>query len=257
MALPLVYSISSSLKPLNELWLFPPTFFVRNPTFKNFKDLFSLMSDSWVPFSRYLFNTVFITVVGTVGHIILSSMCAFSICKLKFKGHQVIFKIIVLSLMFSTAVTSIPSFLVINLFGLVDTYPAILLPAFASSLGLYLMKQFMESMVPDALIEAARIDGASNLYLYSKIVMPIVKPAWLTLILFSFQNLWNVGSTSVIQSEELKTLNYAISQIVSGGIARAGTASAATVVMMLVPITVFLITQSNVVETMATSGMKE
>ena len=256
MVFPLVYSISASLKPLNELWIFPPRFFVQNPTAKNFKDLLSLMSDSWVPFSRYIFNTVLITAVGTAGHILLSSMCAFSICKLKFPGHNAVFRMVVYSLMFSTAVTAIPGFLVINLFGMVNTYWALLLPAFASSLGLYLMKQFMESMIPDSLLEAARIDGAGDPHLFFRIVMPIVRPAWLTLLLFSFQHLWNVGSTPLIQSESLKTLNYAISQIVTGGIARAGTASAATVVMMAVPIAVFVFTQSNVVETMATSGMK-
>jgi len=256
MMFPLVYSISASLKPLNELWLFPPRFLVRNPTGKNFRDLLVLMSDSWVPFPRYIFNTLLITAVGTAGHIMLSSMCAFSICKLRFPGHAVVFRIVVYSLMFCTAVTAIPNFLVINLFGMVNTYWALLLPAFASSLGLYLMKQFMENMVPDSLLEAARIDGADNTRLFLHIVMPVVRPAWLTLLLFSFQSLWSVGATPVIQSEELKTLNYAISQIVTGGIARAGTASAATVVMMAIPIAVFIVTQSNVVETMSTSGMK-
>ncbi len=257
MVFPMVYSITTALKPMSEFWIFPPRIFPQNPTLKNFKDLFGLMSDSWVPFSRYIFNTLFVTVVGTVGHIFLSSMCAFSICKLKLKGKDFIFKVIVYSLMFSPAVTAIPSFLVINGLHLVDTYGALIYPAFASSLGLYLMKQFIESMVPDSLLEAARIDGAGNLFIYLKIVMPIVRPAWLTLILFSFQSLWNTGATSVIQSEEMKTLNYAISQIVSGGIARQGTAAAATVFMMAVPIIVFLVTQSNVVETMATSGLKE
>lgn len=257
MILPLIYAISSSLKPMSEFWLFPPTLIPSNPTADNFRDLFLVMSGSWVPFSRYLFNTLFITVIGTLGHIILSSMCAYSICKLQFPGHQLAFKMIVYSLMFNAAVTAIPNFLVINFFGLVDSYLAIILPAFASSLGLYLMKQFMETMVPDSLLEAARIDGAGNICIFFRIVMPVVRPAWLTLTLFSFQALWNTGANAVIQSEEMKTLNYAISQISSGGIARAGTAAAATVVMMILPILVFLITQSNVIETMATSGMKD
>ena len=185
MLLPLVYAVSSSLKPMSEFWLFPPTMFPSNPTFDNYKNLVSVMSDSWVPFSRYAFNTLFITVVGTGGHIILSSMCAFSICKLKFPGHQVAFKMIVYSLMFNAAVTAIPNFLVINALGLIDKYSAIILPAFASSMGLYLMKQFMETTVPDSLLEAARIDGAGNTRIFFRIVMPLSKSAWLTLIFFS------------------------------------------------------------------------
>lgn len=257
MALPLVYSISSALKPLDELWMYPPKFFVENPTLKNFKDLFGLLGDTWVPFSRYLFNTLFVAVVGTGGHVILSSLCAYALAKHRFPGQNVIFRIIVLSLMFSTAVTQVPSFLIMSGLRMINTYSALILPAFASSLGLYLMKQFMETSIPDSLLEAARIDGSNEWHTFWHIVMPLVKPAWLTLIIFSFQGLWNTGGNALIQSEDLKTLNYALSQIVSGGIARTGTAAAATIVMMIVPVGVFLITQSNIVETMSTSGMKD
>lgn len=257
MAMPLVYAISSSLKPLNELWIFPPRFLVQNPTSRNFSDLFMVMSNSWVPFSRYIFNTVFISVVGTAGHVILASMCAYAICKIRFKGANIVFQIVVYSLMFSAAVTQVPNFLVIKTLGLMDNYLSLILPALSSSLGLYLMKQFMETMVHDTIIEASRIDGASNYKIFWSVVMPMVKPAWLTLIIFSFQGLWNMGQNMFIHSEELKSLNYAISQIVAAGIARAGTASAAAVIMMVPPIAVFIITQSNVIETMSTSGMKD
>ena len=138
-----------------------------------------------------------------------------------------------------------------------DTLWALILPAFSSSLGLYLMKQFMDSMVPYSLLESARLDGAGEFRILFQIVMPIVKPAWLTLIVFSFQNLWNASGGIYIQTESWKTLNYAIGQIITGGIARAGTGAASIVVMMLLPILVFVVTQSNVIETMATSGMKD
>ena len=257
MVIPLVYAVSSSLKPLSELWIFPPEFFVRNPTLKNFSDLMALMGNSQVPFSRYIFNTLFIAIAGTAGHVILASMCAFSISKLRFKGAQIVFRAVVYSLMFSTAVTQIPNFIVIKTFGLIDTYAAIILPACASSLGLYLMKQFMESMIPETILEAARIDGASNMRIFWRIAMPMVKPAWLTLIVFSFQALWNMGPNVLIQSDQLKSLNYAITQIAAAGLARAGTVSAATVIMMVLPITVFCVSQANVIETMSTSGIKE
>lgn len=257
MAIPMIYAISQSLKPLDELWMFPPRFLVQNPTLDNFSDLFSLMSSSWVPVSRYVFNTVLISAVGTFGHLIFASMCAYALSKHQFKGRKVIFELIVLSLMFTTAVTSVPNFLVISKLGMMNTYWALILPAFSSSMGLYLMKQFMEQMVPDSVLEAARIDGSGEFRTFWSIVMPMVKPGWLTLIVFSFQGLWNTGQTNLIQKEELKTLNYALSQVVNGGVTRAGAAAAGLVVMMIVPIIMFLITQSNIIETMSTSGMKD
>ena len=257
MALPLVYSVSSALKPLDELWMYPPRFFVHNPTFKNFRDLFDLMGDNWVPFSRYVFNTFFVSIVGTFGHVILSSLCAYALAKHNFPGRNFLFQMVVLSLMFSAVVTQVPSFLIMSKMKLINTFGAYILPAFCSSLGLYLMKQFIETSIPDSLLEAARIDGAGEGRIFWRVVMPLVKPAWLTLIIFSFQGLWNTSSTVLIQREELKTLNNALSQIVSGGIARTGTAAAAAVIMMVVPILVFVISQGSIVETVATSGMKD
>ena len=257
MALPLVYSVSSALKPLDELWMYPPRFFVHNPTFKNFRDLFDLMGDNWVPFSRYVFNTFFVSIVGTFGHVILSSLCAYALATHNFPGRNFLFQMVVLSLMFSAVVTQVPSFLIMSKMKLINTFGAYILPAFCSSLGLYLMKQFIETSIPDSLLEAARIDGAGEGRIFWRVVMPLVKPAWLTLIIFSFQGLWNTSATVLIQREELKTLNNALSQIVSGGIARTGTAAAAAVIMMVVPIFVFVISQGSIVETVATSGMKD
>ena len=257
MALPLGYSVSSALKPLDELWMYPPRFFVHNPTFKNFRDLFDLMGDNWVPFSRYVFNTFFVSIVGTFGHVILSSLCAYALAKHNFPGRNFLFQMVVLSLMFSAVVTQVPSFLIMSKMKLINTFGAYILPAFCSSLGLYLMKQFIETSIPDSLLEAARIDGAGEGRIFWRVVMPLVKPAWLTLIIFSFQGLWNTSATVLIQREELKTLNNALSQIVSGGIARTGTAAAAAVIMMVVPILVFVISQGSIVETVATSGMKD
>lgn len=257
MFLPMLYVIMQSLKPLDELWMYPPRFYVVNPTFKNFGDLFKLMSTSWVPFSRYIFNTVFISVVGTFGNLIFSSMAAYALAKIKFPGRGWIFQMIVMSLMFNSTVTAMTNFLTMSTLGWVDTYLAIIVPAWGTSLGLYLMKQFMESSVSDAVLESARLDGASEFYTFLKIAMPMVKPAWLTLIIYSFQGLWNSGSSIYIYSEQLKSFNYAINQIVAGGLARAGAAAASQVIMMAVPISVFIITQSNIIETMGSSGMKD
>ena len=253
MFLPLLYVVIQALKPLDELWMFPPRFYVINPTLKNFRDLFSLMGDSWVPFSRYIFNTVFISVVGTFGNLLFASMAAYSLAKLKYPGRDFMFDLVVKSLMFTSTVTGIATFITMSLLHWIDTYLAVIVPAFGYTLGLYLMKQFMETNVPDETLESARLDGASEFYAFWVIAMPMVKPAWLTLIIYSFQGLWNAGSSIYIYSEQLKTLNYAISQITAGGIARAGASAAATVVMMAVPIIVFVISQSNIIETMGSS----
>ncbi len=257
MAFPMVYSVVQSLKPLNELWMFPPRFYVVNPTFQNFSDLFYLMSTSWVPFSRYIFNTVFISVCGTFGNVMLASFAAYAIAKIKFPGRKTLFSIIVYSLMFNSTVTSITNFLTMSMLGWVDTYLSIIVPAIASPMGLYLMKQFMDTSVPDSVLESARLDGASEWKILWTLVMPMVKPAWMTLIIFSFQGLWNQGASVYIFSEQLKTFPYAISQIMTGGIARAGASAASAVITMIVPIVVFVLSQSQVIQTMSSSGMKD
>ena len=257
MFIPMFYAILQSLKPLDELWMFPPRFFVVNPTGKNYSDLFRLMATSWVPFSRYIFNTIFISAIGTFGNLVLSSIAAYALAKIKFPGAKGIFRVIRLSLMFNATVTTITNFLTMSTLGWVDTYFAIIVPAWCSTLGLYLMAQFIDATIPDSILESARLDGAGEFRTFWSIAMPIVKPAWLTLIIFSFQGLWNMGASVYIQSEELKTFPYAIGQILAGGIVRAGAAAASTVVTMIVPIVVFVVSQSNILQTMASSGMKD
>ena len=255
-ALPMVLTVGNAFKPMDELWIFPPKLLPVSPTLKNFRDMMVVMNTSWVPFTRYLFNTVFITVAGTAGHIILASLCAYPLAKKKFPGKSVIFNMIVLSLMFNATVTAIPNYILMAKLHWIDSYLALIVPAFASPMGLYLMKQFMEQ-IPDSLLEAARIDGASGWKIFWQIVMPNVKSAWLTLMLLSVQSLWNMGASSFIFKEELKTLAYAIGQIMAGGIARAGVGAAVSVVMMVIPIGIFIFTQSNVIETMSSSGLKD
>lgn len=256
MVFPLVFAINSALKPLDELFMFPPKIFAQNPTMDNFSDLFVTMGKSWVTFPRYVFNTVFITTVGTVGHLIIASMAAFVLAKYEFPGGNTFFKLVTVALMFSGYVTAIPNYLIINKLGMIDTYWAIVIPAFAAPIGLFLMKQFMEGL-PTSLIEAAKIDGANEWKVFIGIVMPNVKPAWLTLIIFSVQRLWNDRAATFIYSEEKKTLVFALQQIQSGGIARTGQGAAVTVIVMLVPITIFILSESQILETMASSGLKD
>lgn len=254
-AYPLIMTASNALKSLDELFLFPPRLLPRNITFDNFRDLSELMSNSWIPFSRYFFNTILITVTGTVGHVLIASMCAYPLAKYKFPGRNLIFTLVVYSLMFAPQVTATPNYIIVSRIGLIDTPLAIILPAIASSLGLYLMKQFMQQ-IPDELIESAKIDGASEYRIFFQIVMPLVKPAWLTLIILLFQRLWTTDGGSFIFSEELKPVSYALRQIAQGTIERAGTIAAVSFIMMIVPVTFFIISQSRIVETFSHSGMK-
>lgn len=256
MIFPMVYAINSALKPLDELFMFPPKIFAQNPTLDNFSDLFVNMGKAWVPFSRYVFNTVFITAAGTFGHLIVASMGAFVLAKYDFPGGKTFFNIVVVALMFNYYVTAIPNYLILNKLGWIDTHWAVIVPAFAAPMGLFLMKQFMEGL-PMSLVEAAKIDGANEWRVFTGIVMPNVKPAWLTLIIFSVQSLWNNKAATYIYSEEKKTLVYALQQIQSGGIARTGQGAAVTVIVMIVPIIIFIASESQILETMASSGLKD
>lgn len=255
MLLPMVFVVSNAFKPLDELFIYPPRLLVNKPTLDNFSSMMKLMSQSWVPFSRYLFNTVFLTAAGTLLHLIFASLAAYPLARHKFMGRDLIFGAIVLSLMFSGSVTQIPSYIIITRIGLLDSHLATLLPAIQYSLGLYLIKQFMET-IPDSIIEAARIDGASEWRIWAQVAMPMVKPAWLTLIILMIQSLWNTISPYTF-SEELKTLPQALNQILSGGIARTGVSAAVSLIMLSVPAITFILSQSQIIETMNSSGMKD
>ena len=256
MAVPLVMVVNNALKPLDELFQYPPKIFVRNPTLENFSDLFILMNDTWVPFSRYMLNTIIITGGGMVGHVIIASLAAYPLAKHNFPGKKILFQMVVLSMMFSWTVTQTPQYMIISWLGINNSYWALILPACAFGMGLYLMKQFMEQL-PDSLRESARLDGATEFRIFWTIVMPNVKPAWLTLAIFQFQQMWGNTGGTFLRDEQLKPLQYALYQISAGGAARAGAGAAVTFLVAAVPITFFLICQSNVLETMTSSGMKE
>lgn len=254
MALPLIYAFVTAFKPVEEQFLFPPTFWVKRPTLGNFSTLFKLVSNLSVPFSRYIFNSLFVCMIGTVGHLFIASMAAYplSMHNLKIKWF---FKLVVTALLFNGTVLWLPNYVVLAKIGAINTYFSLILPSLAMPLGLFLMKQFMEQL-PSSIVESASIDGAGQFTIFWRIVMPAVKPAWLTLMVFAFQNIWNQNSTGMIFDEQLKTVNVAISSIASGSFVRAGASMAGSLLMMIPPILVFLISQSGVMETMAHSGVK-
>lgn len=256
--LPLIYCITTSFKPLEELMIFPPRLFtVKRPTLANFTALPSLLSSLSVPISRYIFNSVFVTIVTTVLHILVASMAAYVISKTDLKGRHVIFWVVQFALLYNATTLAVPQYMVFTQLRMIDSFLVYILPYIPSTMGVFLIKQYMDDSIPPALLEAARIDGAGHFTIYCRIVMPLVKPAWLTLTLFAFRDMWAVQPSGTVFSEEMKTLPYVLSQVVNGGLARTGSAMAVTVLLMLPPIAVYLISQSNVMETMGSAGIKD
>ncbi len=254
--LPLVYTVITSFKPLDELLLFPPKFYVVRPTFENFKVLPSLLSNLKIPLGRYIFNSLFVSVVATVLHIFVASGAAYTISKSKIKYTNIVFSLVQFALLFNAYTLGIPRYLIYSNLKMIDTYSVYILPYVASTLGVFLMKQFMDTGIPDALLEAAQIDGAGQFRVFFRIALPLVKPAWLTLALFAFRDMWQITGSGTIFTESLKTLPEVTATIASGGLARSGSAMAMASIMMIPPIIVYLISQSSVKETMSTSGIK-
>ena len=256
--LPLIYSVITSFKPLDELLAFPPRFYVVRPTLSNYTALPGLISKLSVPLSRYIFNSLLVSILTTVLHVIVAAMAAFVLTQ--WKGNRLIaalFVIVQFSLLYNSYTLAIPQYLVFSKLQLIDTYLVYILPYLPSALGVFLMKQYMESSIPVSLVEAARIDGAGYSRIFFQIAFPLVKPCWMTLALFAFRDMWSVNPSGTVLSENIKTLPMILSQVTAGGIARSGSAMAATVILMIPPVTVYAVTQGNVMETMSSAGIKE
>lgn len=256
MVLPIYLTIVMSIKHVEELFIFPPKLYAIRPTFDNFKEMFGALHQNRVPFSRYVFNSIFVTATVTISQCIFASMAAFVLAKCRFPGSKVINSIIVVALLYQSNVIYIMQYIVMAKLHMIDTYWALILPSIASPMGLFLMRQSI-GQVPDAMIEAAKVDGAGLFRICWQIVMPNQKPALMTLIIFAFQAAWNIQAGSVVFQEQYKTLPTVVTQAASSGLARAGVAMAAAVFMLVPPIIVFMLAQRQVIETMAHSGIKD
>lgn len=257
--LPIIYIFTTAFKPAEELFKFPPSFFVQNPTWENYKSLFELMAGSSVPASRYLFNSVLVTVLTVVVSIALSIMAGYVLSKKDFKGRKLLFEINTLALMFVPIAVTIPRFILVVRLGLVDRFISNILPIVSMPVGLFLIKQFIDQ-TPDALIEAARMDGATELQIVFKVIVPMVSPAIATVAILAFQSAWGNVEASVyyINNESLKTFAYYISTFASSSTATStqGVAAASALIMFLPNLIIFIIMQSKVMDTMAHSGIK-
>lgn len=256
MVLPIWLMIVNAVKPVNEMFIFPPKWYTLNPTLDNFKDTYRVLGQMWVPFSRYVFNSIFVTASVTVLQCVFASMAAFCLAKVNFPGSKFINAVIVLSLLYNSSVIYLMQYMVMSELNMINKMSALILPAVGSSMGLYLMRQSMMS-VPDAMIEAAKVDGANLFTICWRIVIPNQKPALMTMAIFAFQGAWNITGGSVVYDESLKTLPTVIQQAASAGISRQGVTMAAAVILFAPPVLFFILAQSQVMETMAHSGIKD
>jgi ABC-type glycerol-3-phosphate transport system permease component len=261
MGLPIVFVINHAFKPFSELFAYPPKFLVKRPTIENFVRLVSFSQESGIPISRYIFNSVFTTAIVVVLTVVISSLAAFSLSKLEFKGKHVLNKINQYSLMFVPLAVAIPRFLVLVNIGIYNTYFAHIIPLLAMPVGLFLVKQFMDTNVPKELLEAAKIDGAGNWRIYWSIALPLVSPALVTVAILAFQVSWayTEGSNLFIDQEALRTLPFYMSTVISqqGNIVvTAGVGAAAQLIMFIPNLIIFIFMQNKVMASMATSGIK-
>ncbi|MBL8132578.1 MAG: carbohydrate ABC transporter permease [Anaerolineae bacterium] len=262
MILPIIFIFSSAFKPPDELFAYPPQFFVVNPTLKNFTDLFSKLSTSGIPVSRYLFNSIVITLATMTASILVSSAAAYSLSKKRFKLKRALFAINNLALMFVPIAVTIPRFLVIERLSLLNTFWVHVLPVLAMPVGLFLIKQFIDG-IPDEVIEAAQIDGASDWWIYWRIILPMIRPAIATIGILTFQAAWNNAeiSTLYVNDESLRTLAFYLSTLTTtttgaNAVAGQGVAAAAALIMFLPNLIIFIFLQRQVMSTMSHSGLK-
>lgn len=259
MALPLIYIINHAFKPMEELFAFPPRFFVRNPTLENFTKLIKFSRTSGTPLSRYVFNSLLVTVLTVGLALLLTTLSAFALSKIKFKGRNLMLQINQIAIMFVATAVLIPRYIVICKLGLIDSIWAHVLPLVAMPVALFLVKQFVDQ-VPDSLIEAAYMDGATDFHVYLKVIIPMIKPAIATAAILVFQQVWTNIETSnyYFNDDSMKTLTFYMNSLVNvnNTVAGQGMSAAATLIMFIPNLVLFCILQNSVMNTMANSGIK-
>ena len=258
MCLPIIYIFINAFKPISELMAYPPRFYVKNPTFENFKSLFNLSSGTAIPMSRYIFNSVIVTAATVLANILISVNVGYVLSKKRFKAKNAILTANTVALSFITVAVAIPRYFIIYYTGLQNNFLSNIIPLIVTPTCIFLTKQFIDQL-PDALIEAAVIDGADDYCILRKIIVPLVSPAIATVVIMSFQSGWNATEASnlFINNEVLKNFTFYMSNLSSaGGVAGQGVSAAASLIMFLPNLILFIICQSRVMNTMSHSGIK-
>lgn len=258
MILPVIMILNRAFMPLGELFAFPPHIWVHNPTLNNFKSLFALSSTTGVPLLRYLLNSVIVTVLTMLLNLVITILGAYTFSKKNFKGKAALFEINQLALMFVPTAVAISRYMVIVELKLTDTWLVHVLPLAAMPVGLFLVKQFTDQ-IPDALIEAAVMDGAREMTIIRKIIVPLIRPALATSIVLTFQQVWMAveASNNYVNDDSMRTLAYYLNSLSTNNtVAAAGMTAAASVILFVPNLIIFICMQSQVMNTMSHSGIK-
>lgn len=260
MLLPVLYIVFHALKPIDELFDFPPKFITVHPTLDNFKMLFGIADSANWPVSLRLFNSIVSTALVVIATVLMSAAAGYVLSKKRFRGKKTIQRINQAALMFVPIAVSVPRFLIIKELGLMNNFLAHILPQLAMPVGLFLVQQFIDQ-VPDALLEAAELDGCTDFGILFRIVMPIIKPALATVAILSFQQAWTATEASqmFIDSEKLKTFSYFVASVTSptgNSVVGQAMAAAGTLITFVPIVILFVIMQSKVMNTVAHSGIK-
>lgn len=258
MILPVIMILNRAFMPLGELFAFPPHIWVHNPTLSNFKSLFALSSTTGVPLLRYLLNSIIVTVMTMALNLVITILGAYTFSKKNFKAKAALFEINQLALMFVPTAVAISRYMVIEQLNMTDTWLAHVLPLAAMPVGLFLVKQFTDQ-IPDALIEAAVMDGAKEMTIISKIIVPLIRPALATSIVLTFQQVWMAveASNNYVNNDSMRTLAYYLNSLSTNNtVAAAGMSAAASVILFVPNLIIFICMQSQVMNTMSHSGIK-
>lgn len=206
---PLFWMVSASFMPTGQASTFPPPFFPKEFTVEHYASLFSRLN-----LARYLFNSAFLAIAVTVISLVFNSMAGYAFAKYRFRGRDSLFKLLIASMVIPSQVTMLPLFLMLNKMGVVNTYMGVIIPGMAGIFGIFLIRQFALS-IPDSLIEAARIDGASDFRIYWSLILPLCRPVLITLAIFTFMGTWNdfLWPLIVMTDDSMYTLPVALANL--------------------------------------------
>jgi len=254
--IPFIWMVSSSLKPLNQIFAQPPVWIPNPPQWRNYADAWNAL-----PFTQFLLNTLFITVLGVVGSVFTSALVGYGFARYNFFGRDTLFILLLSTMMLPYVVTLIPGFLIWRQFGLINTYDPLIMYALLGGgpFFIFLMRQFMSSIPPE-LEEAARIDGANTMEIFLRVILPLVRPALLAVAIFSFQGAWNDFLGPLIYLSDMKTYTMTLGTFFFVG----GTNEApqwhwlmAMSTMIALPIlTIFFLAQRQFIEGITLTGLK-
>jgi multiple sugar transport system permease protein len=250
---PFLWMLSTSLKPEDEVFTWPPRLIPWPPVWSNYAEAWRI-----APFGRYFLNTAFVAVAITVVSLFVNSLAAYAFARLRFRGRDSLFMLLLATMMIPFQVTMIPTFLILKQLGWLDSYLGLTVPGFAGAFGIFMLRQFMLS-IPEDLLDAARIDGCSEFRIYRQIVLPLCKPALATLAVFTFMGAWNdfILPLLVVKSDEMRTLTLAVAALSSGLYVMSFPLMMAAATFVILPVILaFLLAQRFFTRSIVLGGLK-